>query len=158
VTELLQDAGLPETPSPLKPMTPVERLQSDFTNTGFSIGAHPMRFYREALDRMRVAPAAKVKHLRDGTSIRVAGMVICRQQPQTAKGFVFLSLEDETGIVNIIVKPDVFERQRVAVVSHAYLLIHGVLQNQRGVASVKANRVLPCPMPTTATATSHDFR
>jgi error-prone DNA polymerase len=157
VGELLEDASQPEVPSPLRPMSPIERLQSDFANTGFSIGAHPMRFHREQLDRMRVVPAATVKHLRDGCPIRVAGMVICRQQPQTAKGFVFLSLEDETGIVNIILKPEVFARLRVVVLSHAYLLVHGVLQNQRGVASVKALEVRPCPGPTSASISSHDF-
>lgn len=157
VGELLESASPPEVPSPLKPMSPIERLQSDFANTGLSIGAHPLRFHREQLDRLRVAPAAKVKHLPDGCQIRVAGMVICRQQPQTAKGFVFLSLEDETGIVNIILKPDVFARLRVTVVSHPYLLVYGVLQNQRGVASVKAHDVRPCPMPTEASVSSHDF-
>jgi error-prone DNA polymerase len=156
VGELLEDALPLDAPSPLKPMNPIERLQADFANTGFSIGAHPMRFHREQLDQMRVATAAKVRHLPDGCSIRVAGMVICRQQPQTAKGFVFLSLEDETGIVNIILKPDVFARLRVTV-SHAYLLVHGVLQNQRGVASVKALDVRPCPVPTGASVSSHDF-
>lgn len=157
VGELLESASLPEVPSPLRPMNPIERLQSDFANTGLSIGAHPMSFHRKQLDQMRVAPAAKVRHLPDGCSIRVAGMVICRQQPQTAKGFVFLSLEDETGIVNIILKPDVFERLRVTVVSHPYLLVYGVLQNQRGVTSVKAHEVRPCPVPTNASASSHDF-
>jgi error-prone DNA polymerase len=88
----------------------------------------------------------------------VAGMVICRQQPHTAKGFVFLSLEDETGIVNIILKPDVFARLRVTVLSHAYVLVQGVLQNQRGVASVRAHDVRPCPaVPTSASISSHDF-
>jgi error-prone DNA polymerase len=157
VGELLDSAVPPEVPSPLRPMNPVERLQADFANTGLSIGTHPMHFHREQLDRMCVATAARVKHLPDGCSIRVAGMVICRQQPQTAKGFVFLSLEDETGIVNIILKPDVFARLRVTVLSHAYLLVQGVLQNQRGVASVKAHDVRPCPVPTSASISSHDF-
>ena len=138
-------------------MNPIERLQADFANTGFSIGAHPMRFHRKQLDQMHVTPAATVKALCDGCSIRVAGMVICRQQRQTAKGFVFLSLEDETGIVNIILKPDVFSRLRVTVLSYAYLLVYGVLQNQRGVASVRAHDVRPCPVPTSASTSSHDF-
>ena len=148
--ELLEAGCLPESPSPLAPMNSVERLQADFANTGLSIGAHPMRFYRDRLNQMRVVPAANVKNLPDGRQIRVAGAVICRQQPGTAKGFVFLSLEDETGIVNVIVKPDVFARLRVTVLSHAYLLIDGVLQNQRGVVSVKAHMARPCPVPATA--------
>jgi error-prone DNA polymerase len=158
VSELLQEAGPPETPSPLAAMQPVERLEADFANSGLSIGAHPMRFCREALKRMNVITAGQMKHLRDGRRVRVAGAVICRQQPGTAKGFVFLSLEDETGIANVILEPDVFARQRVTVLSHGYLLVDGVLQNHRGSISVKAREVRPCPLPTEAAAASHDFR
>ncbi len=157
VGELLKPACPPETPSPLAPMNPIERLQSDFANQGLSIGAHPMRFHREHLNRMQVIPAANVKHMADGRFIRIAGAVICRQQPGTAKGFVFLSIEDETGIANVILKPDVFDRLRVAVLSNSYLIVDGVLQNQRGVASIKATDVRPCIMPTTAVGASHDF-
>jgi error-prone DNA polymerase len=158
VTELLQDAGPPETSSPLRPMNPVERLEADFGNSGLSIGAHPMRFCRDELTRMNVIPAARVKCLPDGQRVRVAGAVICRQQPGTAKGFVFLSLEDETGIANVIVKPDVFTRLRASILSHGYLLIDGTLQNQRGVVSIKAHAAERCPLPTDAMAASHDFR
>jgi error-prone DNA polymerase len=158
VGELLKDAGIAETPSPLAAMNPVERLQADFANSGLSIGSHPMRFHRERLNTMQVIPAAQVKNMPDGKFIRVAGAVICRQQPGTAKGFVFLSLEDETGIANVILKPDVFERLRVPVLNNSYLIVDGILQNQRGVASIKATDVRPCVMPTTAVAASHDFR
>ena len=157
VGELLQNAGPPETPSPLLPMNPIERLEADFMNSGLSIGAHPMRFHRGTLERMNVVPAAQVKDLPDGRLVRVAGAVICRQQPGTAKGFVFLTLEDETGIANVILKPNVFTRLRTTVLSHPYLLIDGVLQNQRGVVSVKAHSVRPCPVETAAMAASHDF-
>jgi error-prone DNA polymerase len=157
VGNLLESAAPPETPSPLLPMNPIERLQADFANTGLSIGAHPMRFCREQLDAMRVTPASQAKRLPDGSPVRVAGMVICRQQPQTAKGFVFLSLEDETGIMNVILKPKVFARLRVTVLSYSYLLIEGTLQNQRGVVSVKAKDVRPSPQPANASVPSHDF-
>jgi error-prone DNA polymerase len=157
VSELLRDAGPPETPSPLLPMNAIERLDADFMNSGLSIGAHPMRFHRGALNRMNVIPAALVKDLPDGRLVRVAGAVICRQQPGTAKGFVFLTLEDETGLANVILMPDVFTRLRTTVLSHPYLLIDGVLQNQRGVVSVKAHSVRPCPVETAAMAASHDF-
>ena len=157
VGELLKDAGIPETPSPLAAMNPIERLQADFANSGLSIGSHPMRFHRERLNTMQVMPAAQVKHTPDGRFVRVAGAVICRQQPGTAKGFVFLSIEDETGIANVILKPDVFDRLRVPVLSNSYLIVDGILQNQRGVASIKATDVRPCIMPTTAVAASHDF-
>jgi error-prone DNA polymerase len=155
--ELLQEGNIPETPSPLAAMNPIERLQADFANSGLSIGSHPMRFHRERLNRMQVIPAAQVKHMPDGRPIRIAGAVICRQQPGTAKGFVFLSIEDETGIANVILKPDVFDRLRVTVLNNSYLLIDGILQNQRGVASIKATEARPCLMPTTAVAASHDF-
>ena len=90
---------------------------------------------------------------------RVAGGVICRQQPSTAKGFVFLSLEDETGIANIILEPDTFKRLRTTILTNSYLLIEGILQNQRGVRSVRAEDAQPCHMPTTTPAVpSHDFR
>ncbi|MEO7144913.1 MAG: error-prone DNA polymerase [Bryobacteraceae bacterium] len=157
VSELLENTAPPQAPSPLKPMNPVERLHADFAGSGLSIGAHPMRFHREQLDCMRVATVAAMKHRPDGCHIRVAGMVICRQQPQTAKGFVFLSLEDETGIVNIILKPDVFARLRATVLSHAYLVVDGVLQNQRGAISVKAHDVRACPAPASAAVPSYDF-
>jgi error-prone DNA polymerase len=157
VGELLKGAGLAETPSPLAAMNPVERLQADFANSGLSIGSHPMRFYRERLNTMQVIPAGQVKHMPDGRFIRVAGAVICRQQPGTAKGFVFLSIEDETGIANAILKPDVFGRLRVTVLNNSYLIVDGILQNTRGVASVKVTDVHPCIMPTTAVAASHDF-
>ncbi len=157
VTELLKDAGAPEAPSPLTPMNPLERLQSDFWNQGMSIGSHPMRFHRAHLEKMRVVPAASVRYIADGCQIRVAGAVICRQQPGTAKGFVFLSIEDETGIANVILKPDVFQRLRVTVLGNSYLLVDGILQNQRGVASIKATDVRPCILPHTPAAASHDF-
>ena len=85
-------------------------------------------------------------------------LVICRQQPSTAKGFVFLSLEDETGIANIILEPDVFTKLRTTVLTNSYLLIEGILRNQRGVRSVRAEDAQPCHMPTTTAVASHDVR
>ena len=154
---LLDDAGTAEVASPLQPMNALERLAADFRNSGLSIGAHPMQFHREYLTTLNVRSARQVRHLPDGSWVRIAGAVICRQQPGTAKGFVFLSLEDETGIANAIVAPDVFAKLRVTVVSHPYLLVEGILQNQRGVTSVKATNVMPCPVPTIAGVESHDF-
>lgn len=157
VTDLLADAIYPEMPSPLEAMNSIERLEADFVNSGLSIGAHPMRFCRERLNAMRVKTATAVKSMEDGTPVRIAGVVICRQQPGTAKGFVFLSLEDETGIANAIFRPDVFQRLRVTVLNNSYLVVDGILQNQRGVVSVKATDARPCIMPTTAVTASHDF-
>ena len=88
--------------------------------------------------------------------MRIAGCVICRQRPGTAKGLVFLSLEDETGISNAVIMPDVFERQRVNVVGHSYVLIEGELQNVDGVTSVKTASVQPLALAE-AGVPSHDF-
>ena len=156
--ELLEKAIEPEAASPLAPMHYFERIQADFANSGISIGAHPMRFHREQLDRQNVVTARQLLRIPNGRRIRVAGGVICRQQPSTAKGFVFLSLEDETGIANIILEPDVFKKLRTTILTNSYLLIEGILQNQRGVRTVRAEDAQPCHMPTTPAVPSHDFR
>ena len=81
--------------------------------------------------------------MRNGSAVRVAGWVIVRQRPGTAKGFVFLTLEDETGVANIIITPQLFNKNRLVLVDHPFLLIEGTLQNQDHVISVKAKRVRP---------------
>jgi error-prone DNA polymerase len=137
-------------------MTAEERLAADYLNTGVSVGRHPMAHRRAALDTLGICRAIDLPRQRDGTRVKVAGSVIVRQRPGTAKGFVFLSLEDETGISNVIVTPDLFERYRWTLVSQPFLLIDGVLQHQDRVVSVKARTILPlhAAMPT---AQSHDF-
>jgi len=145
-----------ESPSPLLPMTPEERLVADFHNTGLTVGPHPMAYRRAELDALSVKPASALARLSNGRRVRVAGAAIVRQRPGTAKGFVFLSLEDETGIANIIVTPDLFEKHRVEVVREPFLLIEGSLQNQDGVISVKAEHILPLAISRAGIA-SHDF-
>jgi error-prone DNA polymerase len=156
VTDLL-DPDPESEPSPLAPMDAIERLHADFRNTGLSIGPHPMSFQRERMNRLGVIPAAGIRLVRDGVLVRIAGCVICRQRPGTAKGFLFLSLEDETGISNAIVRPDLFDAERTMLVSAPYLIVEGLLQNQDGVVSVKAERVRPIDT-SLAPAASHDFR
>jgi len=145
-----------ESHSPLLPMTPEERLVADFHNTGLTVGLHPMAYRRAELDALKVNPASALARLTNGRRVRVAGAAIVRQRPGTAKGFVFLSLEDETGIANIIVTPDLFERYRVMVVREPFLLIEGRLQNQDGVISVKAEHIVPLAVSRAGIA-SHDF-
>jgi error-prone DNA polymerase len=144
-------------PSPLRPMTPPERVMADYAGTSLTIGPHPMALRRAELALRGVLRAIDLPRGRSGRRVRVAGAVITRQRPGTAKGFVFLTLEDETGIANIIVRPDVYSEQRVAVVESPYLIVEGTLQIQDGVTSVKAERVIPLagnsPEPQ-----SHDFR
>jgi len=145
-----------EIPNPLRPMTDAERLMADFRRTNVTIGPHPVRLCREDLTRWLAVPARSLQRLPHGQRVRVAGCVIARQRPGTAKGFVFLSLEDETGIANVIVDPKLFETTRVTIVTEPFLLVEGRLQNQQGVISVKAERIVPLKLHLAA-VTSHDF-
>jgi error-prone DNA polymerase len=143
--------------SPLRPMTQSERLLSDYSGTSLTIGPHPLALRRMELAMRGVLRAGDLPRGRHGRRVRVAGAVITRQRPGTAKGFVFLTLEDETGIANIIVRPDLFSEQRMTIVGAPYLIVEGLLQIQEGVTSVKAERVVALtgdgPEPQ-----SHDFR
>jgi error-prone DNA polymerase len=103
-----------------------------------------------------VVPAAGLAAVPDGRRARIAGAVIVRQRPGTAKGFVFLSLEDETGIANAIVRPALFHRARGAVLHAPYLVVEGVVQHQDGVTAVRATAVRPL-LPLAARVPSHDF-
>jgi error-prone DNA polymerase len=127
--------------SPLPPMTAEDRLVADYAGTHLTIGPHPMAMRRSELAMRGVLRAVDLPRGRDGRRIRVAGSVITRQRPGTAKGFVFLTLEDETGIANIIIRPDLFDRERFKILDEPFLLIDGILQNQDGVTSVKAERL-----------------
>jgi error-prone DNA polymerase len=153
---LLDDLAEPDTHSPLRPMNAEERLVADFRGTGMTVGPHPMAYHRDRLETMRIRKAKELAHIPNGQHLRIAGCVIARQRPGTAKGFVFLSLEDETGVANAIIHPDLFQKNRLLVSSEQFLLIEGILQNQDHVISVKAERVLPLDI-TRAKTTSHDF-
>ena len=144
------------TGSPLSPMNVEERLVADFKGTGMTVGPHPMGFYRAQLKKRGIRSAVELGQLPNGVRVRVAGSVIARQRPGTAKGFVFLSLEDETGLANAIVTPQLFEENHLTIVHHQFLLIDGQLQNLDNVISVKAERVSPLWI-TQAETTSHDF-
>nr|MBA3640814.1 error-prone DNA polymerase [Acidobacteriota bacterium] len=150
------DAADVKKESPLRPMSPPERLVADYSGTSLTIGPHPMALRRPELAMRGVLRATDLPRGRHGRRVRVAGAVITRQRPGTAKGFVFLTLEDETGISNIIVRPDLFTEYRQTIVAAPYLLIEGILQIQEGVTSVKAEQVISLtgagPDPQ-----SHDF-
>jgi len=141
--------------SPLRAMETEERLCADYRGTGLTIGRHPMAYRRAEMDSLGVTPAAALARVRDGRIVRIAGSVIVRQRPGTAKGFVFLSMEDETGIMNAIVTPDTFDRYKFQVLAEPFLLIDGILQNLDGVISVKAARI--AGLRAGAAADSHDF-
>jgi len=145
----------PPTGSPLRAMDSGERLQADYAGMGLTIGPHPMALHRGDLSLRGVMRASDLPHARNGRRVRVAGMVITRQRPGTAKGFVFLTLEDETGISNIIIRPDLFDRERMVVVRKPFLIVDGVLQHQDGVLSVRAERVEG--IEGAASIDAHDF-
>jgi len=153
---LLESIEQEDIASPLAQMTSEERLVADFQGTGMTVGPHPMAYYRSVLNALGVIPAVDLARVRNGTYVRVAGAVIARQRPGTAKGFVFLSLEDETGISNAIITPDLFGQNRFTVVSGKFLLVEGRLQNVDNVISVKVARVEILPVSEAAVA-SHDF-
>ena len=131
----------PLAPCPLPPMSLTERLVADYEGTNLTIGPHPMALRRRELSLRGVLRASDLPRERQGRRIRVAGTVITRQRPGTAKGFVFLTLEDETGISNVIVRPDVFARERVVILEEPFLLVEGILQNQENVTAVRAERI-----------------
>jgi error-prone DNA polymerase len=141
---------------PLREMTPLERVAADYAGSGVTIGRHPMTFVRADLAARGVVTAADLTRLPDGARVHVAGSVIVRQRPGTAKGFVFLTLEDETGLANLIVTPPLFRRRRLVFVAESFLLAEGFLQKQDGVISIRVRdasglRVLTPAVP------SHDF-
>ena len=144
--------------SPLPDMSVSERLIADYSGTGLTVGPHPLTFRRHELSMRGVLPASELPRARAGRRVRTAGMVITRQRPGTAKGFVFLTLEDETGIANIIVRPDLYASDRLIIVESSFLMVEGVLQNQDGVTSIKAERVSRLAgLPDSAAIDSHDF-
>jgi error-prone DNA polymerase len=153
---LLEAQPEPDSPSPLERMNHEERLVADFHGTGLTVGPHPMAYRREWLTAMGIRRASELRDIPSGKRLRIGGCVITRQRPGTAKGFVFLSLEDETGVANAIVMPDLFHRNRLLLTSERFLAVEGILQNQDNVISVKAERVLPL-FVTKAETISHDF-
>jgi error-prone DNA polymerase len=153
---LLDELPEPDARSPLRPMNPEERLVADFRGTGMTVGPHPMAYHRERMDAIGVRKASDLAGMSNGKYVRIGGCVIARQRPGTAKGFVFLSLEDETGVANAIILPDLFQKNRLLVTSEQFLMVEGTLQNQDNVISVKAQRVMPLSI-TRAETSSHDF-
>ena len=122
-------------------MSLAERITADYSGTGLTIGPHPMAILRASLSTRGVARAIDLPRMRRGRRVRVAGAVITRQRPGTAKGFVFLTMEDETGLSNVIITPDTYATFKRVVVDEPYLLVEGTLQNQDGAVSVKAERI-----------------
>jgi error-prone DNA polymerase len=126
---------------PLQKMTSDERLAADYAGTGLTTGPHPLAYHRAAFRKGGVVSADDLTRLPNHHYVRVAGCIIARQRPGTAKGFVFLSLEDETGIANVIFTPDAFEQNRIVITRSRFVRVEGPLQNQDGVIHIKAARI-----------------
>ena len=141
--------------SPLAPMNLAERFQTDFNTLGLTTGRHPMIALRARLPD--VCTAAALKTCRDGERVTIAGTVICRQRPGTAKGVVFVSLEDETGIANAVVYAPFFEKHRMMITQEPALKITGRLQSVSGVIHVKTEKVEPLREADLPAQASHDF-
>ena len=145
--------------SPIPPMTPGELTEADYRMTGVSLNGHPMQHLRPYLIPNGIVSAAELaRNAKDGDYVAVAGLVICRQRPGTAKGFVFLTLEDETGMVNIVITPKRFERQALLISTTPLLLVRGVLQIEQTVVNVRAEKFRGLQAELGAEyAKSHDF-
>ncbi len=127
--------------APVPAMTAVELTEADYRMTGISLAGHPMSHVRSVLEPNGVRSAHDLlTHGRDGETIATAGLVICRQRPGTAKGFVFLTLEDETGLINVVVTPRRFEEQALLISRTPLLLVRGVLQVEQTVVNVRAKQ------------------
>ena len=124
---------------PLSPMTMAERLRADFNGTQLTLGPHPMALLRARLPD--VWRASDLGQAQNGATVRIGGNVICRQRPGTAKGFVFISLEDETGVSNAIVSPPLFEKLRLVITEESFLVIEGKLQNVDNVILIQARHI-----------------
>src|SRR5256886_653397 len=146
----------PTQKSPLPAMTLPERVRADYETMNLTTGPHPMKLLRESLPNVwRAMDLAQARH---GATVQIAGNVICRQRPGTAKGFVFISLEDETGVSNAIVDPNLFERFRLLITEEAFLLIEGEVQNSDDVVLIKTRDIRRLAHQELAGSDSHDFR
>jgi len=148
-------AASASTTSPLAAMTLPERVRADYETMNLTTGPHPMKLLRESLQN--IWRAIDLVHARHGSTIQIAGNVICRQRPGTAKGFVFISLEDETGVSNAILEPDLFERFRLVITEEAFLLIEGEVQNSDNVVLIKARQIRALAHEQLIGSESHDF-
>jgi error-prone DNA polymerase len=155
--ELLHNVPEASTEVPLRQMSLEERLVADSIGLGMTIGKHPMSQRRAEMDKLRVIPAAGLSSIPNGRKVRVAGNVIVRQRPGTAKGITFMSLEDETGISNVVIMPDIFENQRLQILTHPWVLVEGRMQNVDSVIHILAERVSPLVNPLEISTRSHDF-
>ena len=142
---------------PLPDMTANEEVMADFRGTGVYTGGHPISFLRKRLNALGVVSAEELLRIPHGRRARIGGLVIVRQRPSTAKGLVFITLEDETGFANALVSAERFEESRRVIVSAESLIIEGIVQNHEGIVTVKAEKLSPFPAEVAGIKISHDF-
>ena len=133
-----------------------ERLVADYHGTGLTTGHHPMAYRRDVLRARGVKSAIELRNLPHGKEATIAGCVITRQRPGTAKGIIFMTLEDETGTSRVIISPDFYDQNRMAVLNERFVLVSGVVQNQDNIVHLKARSIQPLAI-SAATTPSHDF-
>ncbi len=144
---------------PLPEMSSLDRTLADYRTLGLTTGPHLISFLRAELSANGIIPLRDLPKVPTNTWIRTAGLVIVRQRPGSAKGFCFLTLEDETGIGNAVVTPDLFQRHRTIIHTAALLCLEGPLQTIEGVTHVRARRFTPLRLPAQAiTQTGHGYR
>ena len=142
--------------SPLSRMNIEERLVADYHGTGLTTGHHPMAYRREVLRARGIRSAVELKQLPHGKEATTAGCVITRQRPGTAKGIIFMTLEDETGTSRVIISPDFYDQNRMVVLNERFVLVSGIVQNQDNIVHLKARSIQPLSI-SAATTPSHDF-
>jgi error-prone DNA polymerase len=153
---LLQSIAETDSSSPLQRMNTEERLIADYYGTGFTTGPHPLAYQRETLKKRGIRSAAELQDIPHGREVTTAGCVIVRQRPGTAKGMIFMTLEDETGTSRVIISPDFYDDNRMTVLKKKFVLVTGVIQNQEKVVHLKARRIQSLAI-STADTSSHDF-
>jgi error-prone DNA polymerase len=142
--------------SPLRRMDVEERLVADYHGTGLTTGHHPMAYRREVLRARGVKSAIELRALPHGKQATTAGCVITRQRPGTAKGLIFMTLEDETGTSRVIISPDFYDQNRMVVLNERFVLVSGIVQNQDNVVHLNARSIQPLSISAVPTP-SHDF-
>jgi error-prone DNA polymerase len=156
VGPLLQEITEPDIPSPLSRMDVEERLVADFHGTGMTVGPHPMAYRRAELRVLGIKSAVELRQTAHGKPATVAGCVITRQRPGTAKGLIFMTLEDETGNANAIITPDFYEKNRAVVMYERFVQIAGTVQSQDGIVHLRAEHIAALKI-SAAEVWSHDF-
>ena len=137
-SDMDHDERIPES---LTRMTPLEEVYTDYATTGVSLKGHPIGFYRGKLEQLRVTPASGLPNVSNGRFIRVAGLILLRQRPGTAKGITFVTMEDETGSINLVIRPETWKHYYLLCKQSNAWLVHGILENRQGVIHVLVGRV-----------------